>query len=293
MQQTLGQSQESPFTTSLDSATSRANPTKFFPYASNLTGSQTQREMNSSLLAPTVSSLQRATLSSSIGPIRSAPLVAPPTPHTARTPDDINATLRSLHMPVHRPTGPVHRHRVRTASLEPELAEEWLDDGQSFVYLADSNEDALRDESINEVSRYSTFKQYQSDTVPHVVLPTTPAERPYSTYSKITRQLARKKQSEDRNYPGACVRPFLHPEEVQRKEYMQSKQKFLSGQFKTSFGPGKTSLEIRKEGFLRAEGPFPLDPPEPVSARPDNTTAIHFVTLQRSRQPKLAGDWKW
>jgi len=282
---------------SVGSFSARPGQSRFNPCASNLSGSQTQRAMTSSLLAPTMSSMHRTTLTSTIGaptqPTRPGTATVP-LPGSPRTAQDISSTLRTLHMPVRRPAGPIHRRKVKSAHIEPEISEMFdEEDGQSFVYLAQDNGPELRDGNVNDLSKFSTFREYQSDPASQILLPTTPSERPYSSYQKITQTLAEKQKSEDRNYPGAFVRPFMHPEEVKRKEYVQSKQKFLAGAFKTSFGPGQSSLEVRQAGGLRAEGAYPLEPFGPVSSRPENTTAIHFAAMQRSNQPHLAGDWKW
>eukprot|EP00600_Ochromonadales_sp_CCMP1393_P012823 CAMPEP_0175005074 /NCGR_PEP_ID=MMETSP0005-20121125/5112_1 /TAXON_ID=420556 /ORGANISM="Ochromonas sp., Strain CCMP1393" /LENGTH=490 /DNA_ID=CAMNT_0016260281 /DNA_START=12 /DNA_END=1484 /DNA_ORIENTATION=+ len=211
-------------------------------------------------------------------------------------------------------------------------------------------------------SSYSMYQQYHDPATPRVILPTNPAvHRPYSSYKRITQQLADRKAlgmtsgpmsrgtpttatvfgSDNNNhhnpaaaagettttttmmtqkpstaasrfetpighsnlntlratngrtssrgvaYQGAYTQEFHNPDDARRKEEMHAKKKHLAGPFRTHFGPAASTMQVRQEGLVRGQGPYPMDPPPSVEA-----PAYMWMTLQRPKQPPLAGSWK-
>lgn len=257
----------------------------------------------SSLLAPTMSSKQRSTLTSVVGHIDPPATLPFPLPQTPRTATDIASLRRSLHLPIERPPGPIVRRAVPN---EEEGEDEEEEDtkrgdqesnaaGHSLLYLPRGSSE-LRDEDpySNSSRGQSGQEAYHTSRIPQVELPSQiHQQRPYSSYRTISRQLAEKRDAERNGpYQGAYTHEFWNPDEQQRKEHLQSREKFLAGEFKTVIGAANTFLPVRKEGYVRGEGQYPLEPPGSMTARPDKTTAIHFASMPRTTQPLLAGAWK-
>lgn len=284
--------------------TSQRSPRRH-KYSYSVSNSQVSaRELNatSSLLVPTLSSAMRSSLTSQIAHIDAPETHAFPLPQSARTAKEIAAARRSLYLPVRHPPGPVHR----AAAADSELG----DDGDSSSEVAGISTNLS--ETLHRLqgsaktpyggsgsmylsqSARRSCSPYRDTATREVLLPSqVGAERPYSSYQKITRALASREHSERQGvYQGAYTHEFRNPDEAERKEYMHSREKFLAGAFKTSFGYANSSLQLRPEGHLRGEGPYPLEPAGSATARPENTTAIHFASMPRSTQPLLAGAWK-
>ena len=285
-------------------STSQRSPRRH-KYGYSVSNSQVSaRELNasSSLLVPTLSSAMRSSLTSQIAHIDAPETHAFPLPQSARTAKEIAAAQRSLYLPVRHPPGPVHR----TAAADSELG----DDGDSSSEVAGTSTNLSETLHRRQISAKTpsgesgsmylsqsarrSCSPYRDTATREVLLPSrVGAERPYSSYQKITRALASREHSERQGvYQGAYTHEFRNPDEAERKEYMHSREKFLAGAFKTSFGYANSSLQLRSEGHLRGEGPYPLEPAGSATARPENTTAIHFASMPRSTQPLLAGAWK-
>jgi hypothetical protein len=251
---------------------------------------------NSSLLAPTLSSTQRSMLTSEIARVEGPHERSFPLPQTPRTAEDIAHLRRTLYMPVVHPSGPVTRKPVVPQSdANDDSSDEGGDDRQDgLLYLPPGSSELQSTDPTDPTRLTATYAEYHAAHIPQVVLPTQiHKQRPYSSYQKISRQLVKKRDA-DRNspYQGAYTHEFWNPDEQQRKEYMKSREKFVAGAFKTRIGAANTAMPIRKEGGVRGEGRYPLEPPGSVAARPEKTTAAHFASMQRSTQPPLAGAWK-
>lgn len=292
--------QASPFGTVVaDSQDSYSDRPKYNQYGSLIVESQAPH-YNHNLFAPTKSSLHRSSLSSSMGVHREVLSPRPPLPQSARTASEIESTLRKLYIPVKRPPGPA------TQKKPPHSGHGHGDDDHtctseqdhSFMRLFTTHSVDGHHESMSDFSHQSDAhqqNQYQDPAVPQVLLPTTPSiHRPYSSYQKITRQLQEKKQAESHaRYEGAYADQYTTVEEQHRKDYMKKKEKFIAGPFKTCFGQANSAMQIRKDGIIGADGPYPLEPAMAASLMPENTTAVHFAGMARApRVPLLAGNWK-
>jgi hypothetical protein len=153
----------------------------------------------------------------------------------------------------------------------------------------------MREEDVSAVSRSTTGTrpEYCNSATQQVLITTPNSSRPYSAYQKITSEIAKRREDEQHTpYTGAYREEFHTPDEMHRAEYIKSREKFLAGPFKTAFGPANSSLQPRKEGCIRPQGPFPLEPAGNAQFLPPNATAAHFAALPRSSQPPLAGAWK-
>ena len=293
-------------------STSQRSPRRH-KYGYSVSNSQVSaRELNasSSLLVPTLSSAMRSSLTSQIAHIDAPETHTFPLPQAVRTAKEIAAAQRSLYLPVRHPPGPVHRTAAADSSQGAEDRSELGDDGDScseVVAVSTNFGETLHRLQGSAKTPYGesgsmylsqsarrSFSPYRDTATREVLLPSqVGAERPYSSYQKITRALASREHLERHGaYQGAYTHEFHNPDEAERKEYMHSREKFLAGAFKTSFGYANSSLQLRSEGHLRGEGPYPLEPAGSATARPENTTAIHFASMPRSTQPLLAGAWK-
>lgn len=301
--------QTSPFATFANSLeSSYCDRPKFNQFGSLIIESSQVPRYNHNLYAPTKSSLQRSSLSSSMGVHRQVITPAVPLlPQTARSASEIESTLRKLYIPVRRPTGPITKKKLPSSRQGGGGGEDLTQSGSSLqdhshgsfmrLFATPCQQERLHrhEDEVSEVSQLSSHDHpdpYHDSNVPQVLLPTTPSShRPYSSYQRITRQLQEKKAVT--KYEGAYTQDYVNPNEVYRKEYMKRKEKFIAGPFKTAFGHANSALEVRKGGIISGQGPYPLDPPIPMSCMPENITAVHFASMQRTPQaPLLAGTWK-
>jgi hypothetical protein len=249
-------------------------------------------DSGSSILAPTQSSMHRSSMTSQVARVDPA-ASAYPSPRSARTASEITSLRRALYLPIQRPQGPLMPQDDFASPLEGE-------EGDPFplpreqVYLPHGS-GGMREEDVSAVSRSTTGTrpEYCNSATQQVLVNTPNSSRPYSAYQKLTSEIAKKREEEQHTpYAGAYRQEFLLPDEAQRTEYIKSREKFLGGPFKTAFGPANSSLQLRKEGAIRPQGPFPLEPAGNAQFLPKNATAAHFAALPRSTQPPLAGAWK-
>lgn len=254
----------------------------------------------SQLLAPTSSSMQRSLLTSQIGRVDPATQLAFPLPQTPRTAEDIVNLRRSLRMPLTHPTGPV-TGKPKVPQSGPNSDDSDEEGGEHAVMDPESTHGLLvlpagsMESQVDHLSGSSQFRatgdHYHTARTPQVTLKSQiHQERPYSSFHKLTRKLQTEREGP---YQGAFKQGYMSPDQVERKEYMKSREKFLAGQFRTVIGAANTYLPVRPEGGVRGEGQYPLEPPGNAGARPEKITAVHFAgMLPRSRRPPLAGAWK-
>ena len=111
---------------------------------------------------------------------------------------------------------------------------------------------------------------------------------PYNTYKTITSKIEKEKEKEKNSkFQGTYTTPYICEDERYIKEYNMSKKNFLGGPFLTAFGKA-SSIPLRKEGYVRGQGPYPL----PVPGLQDVVASEWIVAREYNKEKHIAGAWK-
>lgn len=186
---------------------------------------------------------------------------APPLTHRSETKNVIANTF----LPSHRPK--IRSMTKANEALQITSDTKLIDTGNNYNYNHGNGHPRASNDSGDEIIRF----QYQPS-------------QPFSNYTKFSKLAM--ENTEDVVAPANI---YMTPLERDLHDHMESKKKFLGGDFRLSFGVA-SNIPLRTEGLVRCCGEF-IDKKPPHCPR--DATAIDCIVARTDNPDKfLHGNWK-